>query len=861
MVKFTRSARPNKSTAVPGKVSNGVGLRTKIMFAFGAIAAMTAIVGGGAVFSFERVGSAFEAIETDSLPQILSAMDVGIDSANLVAEASQITKATSIDDVNAIDSEITARFDAIESEIRHLTTGEGDTAAADELTGAVLGLRAAVANLGDAARTAIDLDNRLRALALSGHDASISLDEILVPVIDEVNFNLIISTEDAAAASAEAISALLNEDVAALSAAQGMHAEANWIYGLMAQAIQSSDPAFRRVLENEFTSAAGRLRQAQGTLPDSEVSESIAPGVDSLLALGDGSGSVFASRTTAALGDVQESYRNLIQELLPFVDEAYFNVVISGEMVMSDNSAVITTVMDRDVAMMLDMLNLQSQSNLLSGLVATAANEPDSDQVQVLMQEFESARLRVEQIVGQLPVDDGMRATLSGQLDALLAVGNGEAGIFAARLARNEAAARMAEAIARTEATAAEMAIHVANVRAAASEAVLASAGSARGLIDNLSIVIILGVAISLALSVLVAWAYVGRRVVRTVSDLSNTMRALAGGDKTVTIPGVARRDELGEMARAVQTFKDNAIEIERLQADQAEREARAAQERREAMLTLAQTFEDRVGAAITEVNGQAEELQQVSRTMSSSASETQEKSTAASTAADSANSGAQAVTGLVEGLSSSIDNINRQVTDATSHVGAAIAKAEKTTSGVETLSAAAESISGIIELISTIAEQTNLLALNATIEAARAGDAGKGFAVVAGEVKSLAQQTARAIGDITTKIGEVQTATEGAVVDIADMRKVIEQINVATEAISDAVRQQAEAANTIAGNAKQAADDTVSIARSVESVSAAANQTGSIVTTLEDATNALGRQAGVLQREVTNFLESVRAA
>ncbi|MGF1623491.1 MAG: methyl-accepting chemotaxis protein [Alphaproteobacteria bacterium] len=594
-------------------------------------------------------------------------------------------------------------------------------------------------------------------------------------------------------------------------------------------------------------------------MPPSDPATAISGQVDAFVAHGEGQAGVFAS-ATADRSAIQDAYRALVQALAPYVDEAYFNVVIGGEMVMGDNAAVITTMMDRDVARLLNLLGLQAQSNLVSGLLATAANETDSDQVKVLMLEFESAGLRVRQLLSGLEGSVEDFPALSGQVDGLLAVGTGDDGIFAVRLARNEAAAHMAAAIAGSNAAAAGMAAEVDESKEAASAAVLAAAGSARTLIDDLTIAIYAAVAVSLGFSTLVAWAYVGGRVVRTIRDLNRTMRALADGDKTVAIPAVLRRDELGDMARAVQTFKDNAIEIERLQADQVAREAAAAEERRNAMLDLARSFEDRVGAAITEVSAQAQELQKASRSMAVSASETQDKSAAAATAANSANGVVQEVTGLVAELSSSIDSINRQVGDATARVGEAIAKAEHTTGGVETLSAAAASITDIIELISSIAEQTNLLALNATIEAARAGDAGKGFVVVASEVKSLAQQTARAIGDISAKIGEVQGATRGAVADIADMRQVIGRINDATEAISAAVAQQSAAASTIAGNARQAADDTVSIAQSVEAVSAAANETGAIVVALEDATGGLSRQAEVLQTEVGRFLETVRA-
>ena len=263
----------------------------------------------------------------------------------------------------------------------------------------------------------------------------------------------------------------------------------------------------------------------------------------------------------------------------------------------------------------------------------------------------------------------------------------------------------------------------------------------------------------ALALGVILAWL-IGRSISVPIQRIGAVLMELAGGNKTVEVPYADRKDEVGENARSAQTFKENLLRVERLEAEQAEAGRRAADERRRDMHQLAESFEAAVGTIVETVSSAAGQLQAAAQTMSSTAEETTRQSTAVAAAAEEAASNVETVASAAEELASSTREIGGQVERSTVIASQATRDAESTNAKVRALADASQKIGDIVKLISDIAGQTNLLALNATIEAARAGEAGKGFAVVASEVKNLATQTAKATSEIATQIGEIQTAT-----------------------------------------------------------------------------------------------------
>jgi methyl-accepting chemotaxis protein len=366
--------------------------------------------------------------------------------------------------------------------------------------------------------------------------------------------------------------------------------------------------------------------------------------------------------------------------------------------------------------------------------------------------------------------------------------------------------------------------------------------------------------AIGLAVAAFSLWV-VFRRVVRAVTDMTASMGRLAQGDLEVDIAGADRRDEIGAMAQAVAVFKQNALEVKRLETEQKEAEVRAQTEKRAALHRLADEFEASIKGVAGGVASAAEEMRSTAASMSAIAEQASRQALAVSSASEEASTNVQTVASAAEELTASIGEISRQVSQAATISNRAVDDAQRTDEIVRGLAEAAVKIGTVVKLINDIASQTNLLALNATIEAARAGDAGKGFAVVAGEVKTLASQTANATGEIDTQIREIQASTQRAVDSIVAIGGTIGEISRISTAIASAVEQQGAATGEIARNVQQAAAGTAEVSRNVTGVTEAANEAGNAATGVLGAAAELSKQSAALNDQVGRFLDDIRTA
>ncbi|MBF0354251.1 MAG: HAMP domain-containing protein [Alphaproteobacteria bacterium] len=352
-----------------------------------------------------------------------------------------------------------------------------------------------------------------------------------------------------------------------------------------------------------------------------------------------------------------------------------------------------------------------------------------------------------------------------------------------------------------------------------------------------------------------------GGSIIRPINALTATMRRLADGERNAEIPALDQKDEIGEMARAVDVFKRNAIDMDRMKVEQEHQKLVAEEEKNRSMHTLAEGFDRSVRTIVNEVSASATELEDTAQGMSSIADETQQQATAVAAASEEASSNVQTVAAAAEELSSSISEISRQVSQSTRVAQGAAKEAERANAMVQGLAEAASKIGEVVHLINDIASQTNLLALNATIEAARAGDAGKGFAVVANEVKSLANQTAKATDEISQQISAVQGATKDAVGAIESITKVIGEVNEISTAIASAVEEQGAATQEIARNVQQASGATAEVSSHIGGVTQGAQKTGASANHVLTAAEALSKQSAHLRQEVDRFLAGIRAA
>ena len=362
-------------------------------------------------------------------------------------------------------------------------------------------------------------------------------------------------------------------------------------------------------------------------------------------------------------------------------------------------------------------------------------------------------------------------------------------------------------------------------------------------------------------LSVVFLGALVARSISRPIVRMTEAMTELANGNTRIVPPGVGRRDEVGAMASAVQVFRDNMIEAERLRTEQAEAEKRTSGEKRATLHTLANEFQAAVGNVVDLVSSASTELEAAAQTLTKTAGTTQTLSKNVAGASDQASENMQSVAAATEQLAASVGGIMRQVQESSKIAADAVRQAQQTDARMSALSKASARIGEAVKIISAIAEQTNLLALNATIEAARAGDAGKGFAVVAAEVKALASQTAKATDEIGQQIAGIQTATQESVAYSQEINTTINRISEISSMIASAIEQQGAAMQGIARNVQQAASRTTQVASNITEVNRGASETGSASAQVLSSAQGLSTESVRLKSEVEKFLARVRAA
>jgi len=360
---------------------------------------------------------------------------------------------------------------------------------------------------------------------------------------------------------------------------------------------------------------------------------------------------------------------------------------------------------------------------------------------------------------------------------------------------------------------------------------------------------------VSLALSLVL-----GRLISRPVVAMASAVARLSEKDYNIVIPALGQRDELGKMAAAVDILKQQSVKADHLA--EAQRQEQATKEHRQAAVEKhIGVFDSGARAALDALASAATEMHATSESMSAIAEEASAQATTVAAAAEQASANVQTVAAAAEELSSSVAEIGRQVGQSTKIAGQAVDEANRTNASVQGLSAAAQKIGAVVKLISDIASQTNLLALNATIEAARAGDAGKGFAVVASEVKSLANQTAKATEEIAGQVAAMQSATGVAVQAIQGIGGTIASINEIATTIAAAVEEQRAATEEIARNVQEASQGTGQVSSNIVGVNQAAAETGTAACQVLTAAEALGKQAETLRADVDKFLVNIRAA
>lgn len=381
-------------------------------------------------------------------------------------------------------------------------------------------------------------------------------------------------------------------------------------------------------------------------------------------------------------------------------------------------------------------------------------------------------------------------------------------------------------------------------------------AGSANMSLVKNAIIMLL----SMALAVYGYWVVIAK-VTRPIDAMAVAMKQLADGNVSVSIPGIGRKDEIGNMATSVQVFKENAIEKEQLESEQALSAEKARQEKKAAMEKLAASFEERIHSVIAALASSSTELHQTATQMSQSIASSSNTAESAVSGASQASANVQSVASAAEQMSASVQEISSQIHLSNDLVTDSVQKTEQADAHAKELGRASQKVKEVINLIADIAEQINLLALNATIESARAGEAGKGFAVVAGEVKNLAGQTDRSIQEVEKVVGEISVASDNIIGALSNIHASIDKISETSSNIASAVEQQSATTREIAKNMQVASEGTQTVTHSLEEVNKTSEASSTAAQQVLVAAGELSQQAELLDGQVKEFLNEIRSS
>ncbi|AWK89623.1 hypothetical protein DEW08_26855 (plasmid) [Azospirillum thermophilum] len=857
--------------------SRSFGIGRKLLVSVGAISALAVLGAGVGWLSFNTVDEALTQVTGTSMPSLAAAHGLDAESSRIVALAPALAAADTQTAREALKQDLLRRQTLLNSLIADAERLGARKEALDRIRSEASAMFGNLGRLDASVQARLGAAEQGAGILAGINTAHRDLLAIVGPLVDKRSGAMEKSANDLETVVTATAEKLGNQTSGNLIAAY----EIRQSISTMGEALRAlplvNAPDAVGELMSTFISATSSAMMRGKRLAQDEAGAALMPDIEELVKFGVRPTDVFEwkqqlltgalppaereaqnARIAEAARRAAELEKSAIEKVDTLTQKARLAFTISTLELKSDASERLVDV-KRDLAGLRTLLEVAAYGNLLAGQMNQAGTAPTLAAIDDLEKAFAAGQQEFAKRLDRLVKDDDAAALLE-RARALVAFGAGEKSIFAVRrfslkvdqegtglLAANaQSAARLAEAATTLVQSAGELA-----GRASADAG--SAARSGRLWLTGLAV-------FSVGASILIIWLVVGRHIVARLTALATAMRAIAAGrlDHPIKADG---SDEITDMASALVVFRDTAREVEAANARAEAERARAAEDRKTMLLSLADDLERSIKSVVGSLSKQADHMHSMAGEMTQSAESNRSVASEAAVTADQTRSNVETISAAAQQLSASIAEITRQVADSARFAGNAATEAQRTDETVRTLQDAATEIGKVVELISAIANQTNLLALNATIEAARAGEAGKGFAVVASEVKHLASQTASATDQISQQISAIQSVASDAAVAIRRIVDTVGTINTISTGIAAAVEQQEAGTREIARNVEQAANGTNALFQSLETVSTAAARTGAAATEVLNASADVSHDAETLNHDIEKVLQQIRSA
>ena len=750
------------------------GIGSRLYIAFGGMVFLTLVASAVAWLNFSTVESALRQVSATAVPDVTNNLQLALDAANVAASAPDIISAKTEEERGAVVTRLEAQLSTMTNRLDTQASINGETEDVVALREMAERLAAEMKSLGAAVATREEARGELDAATneiLAAHQTFL---DWIGPMIEDGNFNLMLSSETVVGEVTDNVSDLTEVAVVPLRRGLELSVLGERLVSLLAQAANVNTVEKVEKRRVAFMATAKEMLAKIKELSDGDEKTVLNDTAVAMIGFGLGEQSVFALRKRELnLSDEDTDLRAALetqrvtkdeqvsklastfnQAIGPILDATAEELNARGRELSQGLGGSITRLIE-DVASTQIMLQSVAEANLAVGIMTAAAIAPDADRLNAHQSAFITAADNLQGFHAEmslLGMDEGMLKALG----ALRNIGLSENSVFVSRARYFKAEDEAQQALTSAKAVVEQLKSRVSESAASSLGAMNENTSAVSAVIDQSRMVLLLVAVASVAIGLAVGWLVVNRNVVARLISLSDVMRELAAGNNDVEI-AESGSDEITAMASTVTVFRDNAREVEAMRAQQLETERKASADRQRQRVELASEFEKRVKGIVNRLGSAARRMEENAQSMANGAENVRSQSGNGVAAAQQTSANVQTVASATEELSASLRDISAKVSDSSARARQAADRAQSTNKVVESLEESAGRIDSVVNLIQDIAEQTNLLALNATIEAARAGEAGKGFAVVASEVKNLAGQTAQATAEITAQVKAVQ--------------------------------------------------------------------------------------------------------